>query len=215
MDNCTMDNELQTDNELQMNRVFLIGRDEIPRKVRLDSGDTLSWTLVFLPCAGADVKVDLDVNLCGPGSSLDLAGIYICPTDEKLSLNIKVKHSAEDCSSSQLFKGLAGGCSRAVFDGLILVEHGAQRTKAVQESHSILLSERAVAEVHPQLEIYADDVECSHGATTGFLNEEEEFYMRSRGIPEAEAKRLQTISFLAPVLARLPENLRNEIISKC
>ena len=90
----------------------------------------------------------------------------------------------------------------------------AQKTKAFQENHSILLSEGAVVETHPQLEIYADDVQCSHGATTGYLNHDELFYLRSRGIPEAEARRLQMISFISPVISHLPEEMQEQIISR-
>ena len=91
------------------------------------------------------------------------------------------------------------------------VAHGAAKSDAHQQCHSLLLSPEAFAEARPQLEIYADDVQCSHGATTGYLNPEELYYLRSRGIPEAEARRLQMVAFLAPVLRRLPESLIEEI----
>ena len=90
-----------------------------------------------------------------------------------------------------------------VFDGLIHVAPDAQKTEAYQENHSILLSGEAQVQTSPQLEIYADDVVCSHGATIGSLSEDELFYMRSRGIPEAEARQMQIQSFLSPVLSRL------------
>ena len=77
--------------------------------------------------------------------------------------------------------------------------------------HSILLSDKAFVEACPQLEVYADDVECSHGTTSGYLNADEQFYMRSRGISEQEARRLQMISFISPVASRLPEELQKEI----
>ena len=81
----------------------------------------------------------------------------------------------------------------------------AQKTEAYQENHNIVLSDDATVDTKPQLEIYADDVKCSHGATVGKLNEDEQFYMRSRGIPEDEAKVLQMISFVAPVLAGIED----------
>lgn len=225
-----------------MDRVFIIGRDQVPQFVRLESGEKLRWTLVFCPslfldgrsacCSGAasplipaaplqqadgcgERKMTIEVDLCGPGAGADIAGLYLCPDSERLELNVLVRHVSGGCVSRQLFKGIAGGTSRASFNGLIYVARDAQKTKAYQENHTILLSDRAKVETRPQLEIYADDVECSHGATTGFLNADELFYMRSRGIPEEEARRLQMISFLAPVLERLPEELRDEIISQC
>lgn len=189
--------------------VFVIGRDAVPSVVRLEAGETLRWTLVILPGVSANLSVEIDLD--GPGASVDVAGLYLCPASENISLNILVKHNSGACHSRQLFKGIVGGDSRASFDGLIYVRQDAQKTKAYQENHSILLSDTARAESRPQLEIYADDVECSHGSTSGFLNEDELFYMRSRGIPEAEARRLQMISFLAPVAERLPEDLKTEV----
>ena len=191
------------------NEVYVIGRDSAPQYLRLEAGEERSVTLVFLP--GATGRHVLEVDLVGPGASLDLAGLYLCPGDEQLDLRLLVRHSVGGCVSRQLFKGLVGGTARASFDGLVYVAQDAQKTQAFQENHSILLSDAARVESRPQLEIYADDVQCSHGATTGYLNPDELFYLRSRGIPEAEARRLQMIAFLAPVLRRLPESLIEEI----
>lgn len=194
-----------------MDSVFVIGKDFIPQHVRLNDGEQLRWTFVILP--GTSACVDVDIDLCSPGSSVDLAGLYLCLSDEKVRLDVTVRHLCGGCRSSQLFKGIVGGSAKASFDGMIYVKRDAQKTKAYQENHTILLSDKALVETRPQLEIYADDVECSHGATTGFLNADEEFYMRSRGIPQDEARRLQMISFLSPVLSRLPETMACDIIS--
>ena len=94
------------------------------------------------------------------------------------------------------------------FDGIIVVAPDAQQTEAFQENHNIVLTDEAAVQTKPQLEIYADDVKCSHGATVGRLNEDELFYMRSRGVPEAEARALQMLSFLSPVI---PEGREEEI----
>ena len=98
------------------------------------------------------------------------------------------------------------------FYGKIVVAQDAQKTEAYQENHNILLSDDARVNTKPQLEIYADDVKCSHGATVGRLNEEEQFYMRSRGIPEQEARALQMISFLAPVLESVMDSQQRETL---
>ena len=190
--------------------IYILGRDAVPSFVRLGAGESLCWTLVALPGTSCDLHVEIDLD--GPGAEADLAGIYVCKADEKVRLDILVKHNSGGCTSRQLFKGIAGGTSEADFDGMIYVRKGAQKTKAYQENHTILLTDTARVETRPQLEIYADDVECSHGATTGFLNEDELFYMRSRGIPEAEARRMQMISFLSPVASRLPDELKNDYI---
>ena len=177
--------------------IYILGRDAVPSFVRLGAGESLRWTLVVLPGTSCDLHVEIDLD--GPGAEADLAGLYVCKADEKVRLDILVKHNSGGCTSRQLFKGIAGGTSEADFDGLIYVREGAQKTKAYQENHTILLTDTARVETRPQLEIYADDVECSHGATTGFLNVDELFYMRSRGIPEAEAR-------------RLPDELKNDYI---
>ena len=119
-----------------------------------------------------------------------------------------VHHRVKNCHSRQLIKGIAGGSADVRFDGVIVVAPGADGTEALQENHNIILSDTAKVETLPQLEIYADDVKCSHGATVGRLGEEELFYMRSRGIPEKEAKVLQMLSFISPVV---PEGREEEI----
>lgn len=192
-----------------MDRVVVIGRDEIPGRISLSSGESLRLTLLSLPGTSAEVSLEVDID--GEGCEVDVAGVYLCRADEKLSVKVLVRHNCGGSVSRQNFKGIAGGESRAAFDGLIYVAQGAQKTKAYQENHTILLSDTARVESRPQLEIYADDVECSHGCTSGFLNLEEQFYMRSRGIPEEEARHLQMIAFLAPIVSRLPEDLAREV----
>lgn len=192
-----------------MDKIYVIGRDAVPDRLRIEAGENLRITFVALPGTSADVS--LEVDIAGPGCEVDIAGVYICNAEERLSLNMLVRHSSGGSTSRQLFKGMAGGRSSAAFNGLIYVARDAQKTKAYQENHTILLGPEARVESQPQLEIYADDVECSHGSTSGYLNEEELFYMRSRGIPEEEARYLQKIAFIAPVLGRLPENLVEEV----
>lgn len=190
-------------------QTYIIGRDQVPCLIRLGEGESLRWTFVALP--GTSCRLSVEIDLDGPGASVDLAGLYLCKDSEDVRIDVLLKHNSGGCVSRQLFKGIVGGTARASFDGLIYVKQDAQKTKAYQENHTILLSDTAVVESRPQLEIYADDVECSHGATSGFLNAEELFYMRSRGIPEEEARRLQMISFIAPVAERLSEDLKAEI----
>lgn len=183
---------------------------ELPRTVTLGAGESFSAVVVVLP--GVSCEIPLTVEIDGEGAEVNLSGLYVCGSEEKVTLDINVHHRAGGTLSRQLFNGIAAGKSRTAFHGLIKVEKDSQKIKAFQENHNILLSTDARVETMPQLEIYADDVECSHGATTGFLNVDEQFYMRSRGIPEAEAKVMQMISFLAPVISSIEdEALRGEI----
>ena len=192
-----------------MDKVYVIGRDAVPQYLRLEAGGRLGLTFIALP--GTVARLALEVEIAGPGCDVDIAGAYVCGGEDDFRMNILVRHMSGGSSSRQLVKGLAGGSSRVEFDGLIYIAPDAQKTEAHQESHSILLSPEAKVEARPQLEIYADDVICSHGCTSGFLNAEEEFYMRSRGIPEEVARQLQKLAFLASVMQRLPENLRQEL----
>ena len=195
-----------------MNRVYIAGIDEIPQHSTLSENDHLKLTIVCPPGYSGDINFSID--LLRPGVELDLAGLYCCSHGERQRFNIAVRHLAGGASSRQLFKGILASGGSAVFDGLIHVAHVAGQTKAFQENHSLLLDRESFSETHPQLEIYADDVECSHGATIGYLDENERYYMCSRGIPEEEARRLQILSFLSPVLDRLPEEQKNFILGR-
>jgi Fe-S cluster assembly protein SufD len=157
----------------------------------------------------------VDVTLAGEGAEANIFGAYVCGSDEKVRMAVDMRHDVPHCNSRQLFKGIAGGVSKVDFYGKIIVAQDAQRTEAYQENHNILLSDGAKVDTKPQLEIYADDVKCSHGATIGRLNEEEQFYMRSRGITLEDAKVLQMISFIAPVLENIPdESAREELAAQ-
>lgn len=190
-------------------KVFIVGVDEIPRRWTLSEGESLEATFVIFP--GTDCKLDVEVDINGRDCRIDLAGLYLCTGNEQVDIQVNLRHNVCCGESRQLFKGIAGGSSRTSFSGLVYVARDAVKVKASQENHTILLSAGARAETKPQLEIYADDVECSHGATTGFLSEDEQFYMRSRGIPESEARKLQLISFLSEVAERLPEDLKEKV----
>ena len=167
--------------------------------------------IVILIMPGVSCDIKLDVTLAGEGAEANIYGAYVCGGDEKVKIAVDMHHDLPHCNSRQLFKGIAGGKSRVDFYGKIIVAQDAQRTEAYQENHNILLSDDAKVDTKPQLEIYADDVKCSHGATIGRLNEEEQFYMRSRGITLEDAKVLQMISFIAPVLEQIPEADRENI----
>ena len=99
--------------------VYIIGRDAVPQFLRLDAGEARSMTLVVPP--GTSARLGLEIDLCGPGASLDLAGVYLCNDAERVDLRVLVRHSSGGCTSRQLFKGIVGGTARAVFDGLIYV----------------------------------------------------------------------------------------------
>lgn len=192
-----------------MTEVIIVSDGLLERKIDVQAGQRTDLVLLVYPGVSCDVK--MDVRLMGEGAEANLYGAYVCGGSEKVKISVDMHHDFPHCNSRQLFKGIAGGTSKVDFYGKIIVAKDAQRTEAYQENHNLLLSDGAKVDTKPQLEIYADDVKCSHGATIGRLNEEEQFYMRSRGISLEDAKVLQMISFIAPVLENIPEADREDV----
>ena len=194
-----------------MTEVIVVSAGQMSRNIEVLSGQRKDLVFLVYPGVSSDVKVD--VSLRGEGAEANIYGAYVCGGEEKVRIAVDMHHDVPHCNSRQLFKGIAGGKSRVDFYGKIIVAQDAQKTEAYQENHNILLSDEAKVDTKPQLEIYADDVKCSHGATIGRLNEEEQFYMRSRGISLEDAKVLQMISFIAPVLENIPDEAQREAVA--
>ena len=195
-----------------MTEVIVVSDGQLIRNIEVQSGQKTDMVLLVMPGVSCDVK--LDVKLVGEGAEANIYGAYVCGGDERVKISVDMHHDLPHCNSRQLFKGIAGGTSRVDFYGKIIVAQDAQRTEAYQENHNILLTDGAKVDTKPQLEIYADDVKCSHGATIGRLNEEEQFYMRSRGITLEDAKVLQMISFIAPVLENIKDEAEREAVAQ-
>lgn len=176
------------------------------------SGATLLSTLVVQQQASSVVRMttlDLDnrllvrnqdVSLDEVGADCSLRGLYMTSDDQRCDNYIRVRHASENCTSNQHYKGVMGGKSVAAFTGSIFVDRDAQKTAAYQQNHNILLSDKARVYTRPQLEIYADDVKCNHGATVGKLDPEAVYYMRQRGISLDAARRLQVVGFAEDVV---------------
>ncbi len=161
--------------------------------------DTLNVAL-----GGSVGRVDLNARLLGPGANSDMLGLYFGDEDQHFDFNTSQDHVAPDAHSDLLYKGALDGSARGVFRGIIRVHEGAQRTDAYQTNRNLILSDDAVATSLPNLEIGADDVRCSHGATVGQLDAESLFYLMSRGLDREQAERLVVLGFLGEVLDRLP-----------
>lgn len=155
-------------------------------------------TVVQLASANASYRIDLD----GAHASSRLGGLFLAEEDEHCVVDLRTAHNVPDCSSDSLVKGIAGGGAVGEFRGLVYVAPDAQRTDARQQSRNILLSETARIVTKPQLEIYADDVKCSHGATVGQMDADAILYMRQRGLSLAQARRLQIEGFAGDVVRR-------------
>jgi Fe-S cluster assembly protein SufD len=194
-----------------MTEILIVSEAQLCRHIEVPAGESRDMILLVYP--GVSTDIALNVELQGEGAEANIYGAYVCGADERVKIAVDMHHKLPHCNSRQLFKGIAGGKSRVDFYGKIIVAQDAQRTEAYQENHNILLSDDARVDTKPQLEIYADDVKCSHGATIGRLNEEEQFYMRSRGITLEDARVLQMISFLAPVLEAISDEAKREEIA--
>jgi Fe-S cluster assembly protein SufD len=140
------------------------------------------------------------VKLNDRGAHADVLGVYLMDNKQHIDNQVFVHHASPDCTSNELFKGIMDDEASSVFNGHILVDRDAQRTNAYQNNRNILLTDKASANAKPFLEIYADDVKCSHGATIGQLDTDGLFYIRSRGICEASARLLMMYAFAAEVI---------------
>lgn len=143
---------------------------------------------------------NLDINLIGEFAHAELNGIVMPNGIQHFDNHTLVSHCVPNCTSSENYKNVVDGKGTAIFNGKIMVHQDAQKTNAFQSSSNILLSDNATVNAKPELEIYADDVKCSHGSTTGKLNSEALFYLQSRGVPANEAKKLLLKAFAAEVL---------------
>ncbi len=158
---------------------------------------------------GAIMRNNQYIKISGEEAHADLGGIYILNGEQQADNLILIEHESPNATSNQLFKGILDDKSKGVFNGKIVVIPEAQKTDAFQSNKNILLSEDASAYFRPQLEIYADDVKCSHGATSSDIEDHELFYLRSRGIGKELAKSLLIYAFAGDVIDEIEdENLR-------
>lgn len=157
-------------------------------------------------------KSNYTVDLNGKGGECNMRGITVASKSDKIEVYTTVKHHVTHCNSSQLFKAVGAGSSTSLFEGLIYVATGAVNTISLQENKNILLSEKAQIISRPWLEIYADDVKCSHGSSTGKLSDEEIFYMQQRGISEEVARELQLEGFALEIVEAIKDNQLRQIL---
>lgn len=182
--------------------------------LNIDMAASATLKMSFITLHGGTIKNTIIVNLNGEHSKIDLSGLYLVDGEQLVENNLTLFHKVPNCVSNQLFKGILDNKSVARFNGIIKVIPDAQKTEAFQANHNLLLSNDAKIYTQPQLEIYADDVKCSHGATIGRLDIDELFYMRSRGISAHQAKLLQQMAFTYSVLEKISNTeLRERMLS--
>jgi Fe-S cluster assembly protein SufD len=145
-------------------------------------------------------RLELDIALKGEGAEAHLSGVSVLSGDRHADVTTHVTHAVGRTQSTQLFKKVAGGSAQAVYQGKVTVAHGADGSDSRQTAKALLLSGRAEADLKPELEIFADDVKCAHGAAVGDLDADSLFYLRARGIPERDARHLLIHAFLEDAL---------------
>ena len=162
-----------------------------------------SYTSTTVSLGSSLSRQNTSVALTGDGAELELNGLCVIGASQTADTHSIIDHSAQNCTSRQLQKFVIDGKAHGVFNGQIKVRAGIQQTNAIQSSRNLLLSDSARIDTKPQLEIFADDVKCSHGATIGQLNAEEMFYLQSRGLDLEAARNLLLTGFASEVLERL------------
>ncbi|MEE2657161.1 MAG: Fe-S cluster assembly protein SufD [Candidatus Latescibacterota bacterium] len=177
--------------------------------VRVREAEGSRFTAHSLCLGGRIVRNDVVTTLEGEDIDSTLNGLSLTLAEEHVDNYTTIEHAAANCTSHELYKGILADASRTVFRGKIHVHREAQKTDAYQSNQSLLLSDSAEVTSKPQLEIYADDVKCSHGSTTGQLDANAIFYLRSRGVPFEAARRVLTRAFAWELIDRIPESVRH------
>jgi Fe-S cluster assembly protein SufD len=174
-----------------------------------------SYSVNTFTLGGALVRNNLNIVVNGQHAETHLNGLVICKATQLVDNHTVVDHAQANCESNELYKGIADGKSTLVFNGKIFVRRDSQKINAYQSSKNILLSDDATVDTKPQLEIFANDVKCSHGTSTGKVDEEAMFYLKSRGIGEERARKLLLHAFAGEVVEKISdEAFKQEILDK-
>ncbi len=192
----------------ESDQAALITRSEVAQQAASD------YTYYGFDLGGGLVRHDLHASLLGNAARANINGAYVLDGNRHVDNHARVDHRSPGGFSDQYFRGVAGGRSRAVFNTAVCVHPGADDTEARQSNANILLSPMAVVNTKPELEIYADEVIASHGATVGQLDEQAVFYLRSRGLSEQHARQVLTTAFCQSVSDRLPRKALGELIAQ-
>jgi len=183
--------------QLETEKQFHLGRVDVKQ---LRDSRFVSHSLAL---GAALSRVDVAVSLSGVNASCILNGLYLIGGRQHADHHTRIDHISPDCTSEEHYKGVLSGRAHAVFNGKVVVHEGADGTDAKQSNGNLLLSDHAEVDTKPELEIYADEVKCAHGATVGQLDMDQLFYLQSRGLSKASAMNVLTFAFAEDVLARI------------
>ena len=185
-------------------RIQARGRDQAGvNRIRASLAADATYRHNSFDLGGSLTRNDVIADIDGPGAHVSLNGLYLASGDQHIDNHTRISHSVGPATSTEEFRGILGGRAQCVFNGKVIVSEGADGTDSSQSNHNLLLSDRAEIDTKPELEIYADDVKCAHGATVGQLDNSALFYLRSRGLDSDQARQVLTRAFAAGTLAEL------------
>lgn len=189
-------------------RAYSIGET----KVYQPSNSTFTSNVITV--SGSIIRNNLNIDVDGQGAEANMYGLYLTKGTTHVDNHTTVDHIQPNSVSNELYKGIMDGKSKGVFNGKIYVRSEAQKTNAFQSNNNILLSDQATINTKPQLEIWADDVKCSHGCTTGQMDEEAIFYLRTRGIQESDARALILKAFASDIVEKIDNEWLREYLDQ-
>ena len=198
-DETSIDVRLAEGASLALTEIF-VSEAFVECRIRQEARSRCSVMTAMFSSANVRYRTDLD----GAGAESELDGVFVAGGDEHCVVELRTAHNVPDCRSRAAVKGVAGGRALGEFRGLVYVAPDAQRTDARQQSRNVLLGAEARIDTKPQLEIYADDVKCTHGATVGMMDNEAILYMRQRGLSLQQARSLQIEGFVDDIVLRCP-----------
>lgn len=198
-DETSIDVRLAEGASLALTEIF-VSEAFVECRIRQEARSRCSVMMAMFSSANVRYRTDLD----GAGAESELDGVFVAGGDEHCVVELRTAHNVPDCRSRSAVKGVAGGRALGEFRGLVYVAPDAQRTDARQQSRNVLLGAEARIDTKPQLEIYADDVKCTHGATVGMMDNEAILYMRQRGLSLQQARSLQIEGFVDDIVLRCP-----------
>lgn len=182
-------------------------------RIDVSPGSNSRLRMAGYDLGGRLVRNDLEISLGSPGADVSFDGLYLAGDGQHIDNHTRVDHRVGPARSSQEYRGILNGNCRCVWNGKAIVHKGADGSDARQANHNLLMSEKAEIDAKPELEIYADDVKCSHGTTVGQLDETALFYLRSRGLDKQHATRVLTHAFASEIVRRAPVAAATDAIS--
>jgi len=182
-------------------------------RTTINMGRDARFAYAGFDLGGGLIRNDMIVNIANPGADVSFDGLYLATDGQHIDNHTRVDHRVGPATSRQEYRGILKGKCRCVWNGKAIVHEGADGTDADQANHNLLLSEKAEIDAKPELEIYTDDVKCSHGTTVGQLDEDSLFYLRTRGLDKQHATQVLTRAFAAGLVGRAPVDAAKETIT--